>query len=300
MKMAHVLALALATTATGLKVTAPPSSYAYVGMWINHKNVPAGMELVKPSFMTAAEEKAELKVMQEEGSEFAGAQLKRSVAEESLASESEWTGDGNHAALKMAVNLQQVGSKFPYVLVTNMPSLVEIKYNKTLQEQYPNVRIHELKTKDDYLKVKCKTAKGHSLHFQKFAVFGLTQYERVMWLDMDVVVKKNLDSLFEQYDVKNGEQIWGQRDNWSCDDKDPKANYFSSGMMLFKPDQKHVNGLIDQANSENFCWGDQKMIAKYFSSDGRHRGLFPKEVINWGHCGGNGGAMAVHAQLTGR
>merc|ERR1719160_620173 len=120
---------------------------------------------------------------------------------------------------------------------------------------------------------------------------------------MDVRVQQNMDSLFdnEAYDVEDGNKVWGQMDNFDCNDPVGKKT-FCSGLMLFKPKKDHVAGLNAQAKKQGWCWGDQKLIANFFKekegeTTGRSKGLFPKQVVSWSH-GGEKKSMASHMQTT--
>merc|ERR1719235_94628 len=136
------------------------------------------------------------------------------------------------------------------------------------------------------------------LSYQKLAIFGMTDYDKLIWMDNDIQVKKNMDRVFDDFDVKDGNQIFGQKDNYNCFN-DRHAEDMSSGFMLVKPSREHMQGLIDQAKAiKNFCWGDQKIIARYFDHEERSRVNFPFSVVNWAHCGSKN-SMASHNQLNG-
>lgn len=202
-----------------------------------------------------------------------------------------WTGNGPKNALAIAQKLREVGSKYPLVLVTNDPALLKIKDDPALQQKHSNVVIKSIED-NDWLHHQCKMASGHGTHFQKLAVFGMTEYDKLLWLDMDVKVNKNMDDVFARYDVENGNKVWGQRNNFaSCGN----SNEFCSGMMLFKPVAEHPKGLDQKAQDMGKCWGDQNIIAKYFSDGGRSFGLFDKDVVEWSHCHGSN-SMASHVQ----
>lgn len=277
------------------------SKYAYVIMWIQKNKVPKDVDL---KVMSSEEEEIEMEKMKEEGWTSVGhpkAKLHQQMSEVSLDSENaaRWTADGPKHALQIAAQFRQVGSKYPVVIMTNAPKLIEIKNNETLQAQYPNVRIQEIE-KQDWLHHQCSMAQGHMTHFQKISVFGMTQFEKVIWLDMDTIVKQNIDGLFEdpRFDLEDGDKVWGQTDNWNCDMRQAQAKQFCSGMMMFKPKKEHVPGMMQRAREMGYCWGDQKLIASYFSEKhGHSKGLFPLDVVNWGHCPGNKKAMVVHDQV---
>ncbi|KAF9999479.1 hypothetical protein BGZ80_002275 [Entomortierella chlamydospora] len=98
----------------------------------------------------------------------------------------------------------------------------------------------------------------------KIHVFNQTQYSKVVFLDADTLVLKNVDDLF---DTANG----------SLEDEDrnkrfaaaPDAGWpdcFNSGVFVCKPSYQDYNGLFEMATQEGtFDGGDQGLLNSYFS-----------------------------------
>ncbi|KAG0359053.1 hypothetical protein BG005_001426 [Podila minutissima] len=99
----------------------------------------------------------------------------------------------------------------------------------------------------------------------KIHVFSQTQYSKVVFLDADTLVLRNIDDLFDF--AANG----------SLDDKDrntrfaasPDAGWpdcFNSGVFVCRPSFEDYSGLIEMANQEGtFDGGDQGLLNSYFS-----------------------------------
>ncbi|KAF8932978.1 hypothetical protein BGZ52_008917 [Haplosporangium bisporale] len=99
----------------------------------------------------------------------------------------------------------------------------------------------------------------------KIHVFNQTQYSKVVFLDADTLVLRNIDDLFDF--AANG----------SLDDKDrntrfaasPDAGWpdcFNSGVFVCRPSYEDYTGLIEMANQEGtFDGGDQGLLNSYFS-----------------------------------
>eukprot|EP00746_Dinoflagellata_sp_MGD_P154399 gnl/MRDRNA2_/MRDRNA2_84784_c0_seq1.p1 gnl/MRDRNA2_/MRDRNA2_84784_c0~~gnl/MRDRNA2_/MRDRNA2_84784_c0_seq1.p1 ORF type:complete len:305 (+),score=65.53 gnl/MRDRNA2_/MRDRNA2_84784_c0_seq1:56-970(+) len=220
-------------------------------------------------------------------------------SDQEVAGETEQDRDGNlphelgvKYVLKTAIELQKVGSKYPFVVITNDPILMSIPHNESLRERYPNVVIRE----SEWMKPACKIygwsgkpVERLRLHHQKIQIFGMSEYDKVLYMDTDVSVKKNLDSIFDKYDPKEG--LYGQQDDYfSCQG----SGSFASGIMLFKPSAKHVEGLINQQKRQRTCGGDQDLIKNYFNKKIK---VFPKSVIDWSHCNHEAkNSMAAHCQ----
>merc|ERR1712190_632229 len=69
----------------------------------------------------------------------------------------------------------------------------------------------------------------------KLHALGMVQYERLIWLDTDVRLRRNLDDVF-RLELQNGSIIYGQRDEFYCDGRLTSGGW-NSGAMLFLPDR---------------------------------------------------------------
>lgn len=170
---------------------------------------------------------------------------------------------------KMSDQMKSQGMEYPLVVVTNDPAL---QTSEKLKE-YPNIVIKavgkdlpNLMT-DDNLKKKVEAR--NKMHVQKLSVFGLTEYDRLLYLDMDVEINKNLDHVFSDYDTRGGQQVWGLLNDFTCvkDRKKMEKNgdYFNSAVMLFQPTAKVAQELPEFAHKLYAFKGDQLVIQRYFN-----------------------------------
>merc|ERR1719156_485003 len=106
-------------------------------MWVNTKEAPKFVTH-KAALMTHQEEKAQFKLMQQEeglDEEVFKAKMQPSKLKESLGGEeSAYMG-----TLMLAQQLQAVKSKYPLVVLTNDPKLLDIAVNDSKKEMYSNV-----------------------------------------------------------------------------------------------------------------------------------------------------------------
>lgn len=255
--------------------------YAYVTMWVSEKHAPDFVK--RSSLKTLAHEQAQFKVIEAEE----GLRVPTNLAEK-------LGGDAvaHMGTLKLAQQLKNLKSEYPIVVLTNEPQLLEIKFNETKQAMYSNVIIKQLGG-EDWLKQNCKMHPGNGLHFQKLSIFGLTEYDKLLWIDTDVTPRKNLDSIFDAYDLQDGNTIWGQLDDYMCNGEGD----FCSGLMLFKPKEEVFTGLLEKGKAMEVCWGDQRIIRKYFKENPRSLMKFDHKVVQWGHCKWKkNDPMAIHEQ----
>ena len=90
--------------------------------------------------------------------------------------------------------------------------------------------------------------------FDKLSIFKLTEYEKLVYLDLDLLLLQNIDDLF----CYNG--IAMARDF-------PFSNLHNSGVMVIEPDKNDYDGLIklmvEKMNNQEQL-GDQDIINEYF------------------------------------
>jgi len=270
------------------------AKYAYVTMWVVAAEAPKFVK--RDALMTAAEEKAQLKAMQaEEGLDEVDPAVYKLKMSQNLEQDLGGQEMAHMGTLRLAQQLKTLGSKYPLVLLTNDPKLLAIDHNDTKRSLYPNVVIKPIH-QGDWLKQQCKLKPGNGLHYQKLSIFGMTDYDKLMWIDTDMTLRKNLDGIFDdpRYDLLDGKRIYGQRDDYfSCDGKGD----FCSSLMLFKPRADAIEGLGQAAKGMGYCWGDQRIIRQYFKTDGRSKEHFSHNVVHWSHCNWKkSDPMAVHNQ----
>lgn len=97
--------------------------------------------------------------------------------------------------------------------------------------------------------------------FFKLQIFALTQYEKVVYLDSDMIVLDNLDHLFELDHlsaVQGGKMIFGWED-------------INSGLMVVEPSREEFDELVElipmvcgNKIKENIGFGDQDVISYYY------------------------------------
>jgi hypothetical protein len=303
MKVSFILFLACTQVINGLKAKKEESKYAYVTMWVSKAETPERVfKNILTKDQTVALNSAPVDIFNQpilnKGMHITSAlQVADKKPDHQLKAKiplrprnSQWKG-----ITDIAKNLRDVGSEIPLVVLTNEP----IFKNETLQAQHPNLKFIWLKD-TDFLDRKCSIGKGHELHFQKLAIWGLTQFDKVIWIDTDVAFNKNVDWIFtsKKFDLKNGDRIYGQHDDYQCDGREwsPTSGGICSAMLLIKPSKTHYQGLMQQQASMNQCWGDQSIIGSYFAAGSkakRESAAFSRDLINFARCGKKNGWMDV-------
>lgn len=82
---------------------------------------------------------------------------------------------------------------------------------------------------------------GWDYTYFKFRLFELTEFEKLIYLDADMLVLHNIDELFEETPLavcKDGYQFTGYKQDENCG--------CNSGLMVIKPDVKLFRKLLDE------------------------------------------------------
>jgi hypothetical protein len=113
----------------------------------------------------------------------------------------------------------------------------------------------------------------------KLQVFDLTQFEKLIWMDSDAILFRNIDYLFHR------DGTWMQRDNWDCTDAF-QGNYECSGIMVLEPSADTYAGMMRYVSElKEARFGDEAVIAGYFRDVARTPiSLLDHVDAAFGHC----------------
>jgi len=91
--------------------------------------------------------------------------------------------------------------------------------------------------------------------FFKFYVFGLTEYEKIVFLDSDMIIINNIDNLFDKPHM-TACCCWADKLSYP-----EMEEHINSGLMVIEPDEKLVERLIAILyGEEKTYYGDQDVI----------------------------------------
>mmetsp|Transcript_105683 Transcript_105683/g.209984 ORF Transcript_105683/g.209984 Transcript_105683/m.209984 type:complete len:488 (+) Transcript_105683:66-1529(+) len=161
--------------------------------------------------------------------------------------------------LPMARLLQSL-SKFPLVLLTNTSHFPD---GTNVTDAFRKLDVillpcHRVPLSETWAS---KLPKRWLIPYWKLQIWRLTDFEKLIWLDADTILFRNMDWLF------NYDGVWGQRDNWVCGINEDQQNWLCSGLLLIQPNEEIYQGLVNYAQTGADQWytnGDQKLIRNYF------------------------------------
>lgn len=168
-------------------------------------------------------------------------------------------------ALALFYSLRETGSKYPlYILLTSAVSnefeqkLAKIDGINIIRvaEEMP-VDLHNLNYEEN---------KRLNNTFDKLRIFGLVQFDKLVFIDSDTFVLKNIDHLF---DYPNLSAVLVHNTYMNPN----PGSQFSSGLMVIEPNEMIFKDLIrqlsitaaSQRSKGRNAFGDQNVLNEYFN-----------------------------------
>jgi len=123
--------------------------------------------------------------------------------------------------------------------------------------------------------------------YWKLQIWGLVEFEKLIWLDSDTILYRNIDWLFDR------PWMWAQRDDWFCRLNITKV---CSGIVLLYPKQSDYSGLLAYAEEiGDLTDGDQQLISSYFAVKRRMAiNLLSDVEASFGQCVGRAPAPYIN------
>ncbi len=180
------------------------------------------------------------------------------------------TEDYLEGVLCLVESLRKTGTNYPIsVLITNS---IPMKTEQILKNYNLNViRRNKINIPNS---IKSKNDIGTFSHwtntFDKLLIFELTQFDKLVYLDSDMYVRKNIDELFEKenmsatIDRRNGPFI---NKEWMK---------LTSGLMVIEPKKgiiSHFLNIIVDIESKRESIGDQDILQEYDTKWDKKRNL---------------------------
>lgn len=161
-------------------------------------------------------------------------------------------------------SLRKVGAKYPLYCLLSVH--VDKRLEKQLQEEGIPVIWLNASSVDISANKENATFSHWNYTFDKLQIWGLIQFEKIVFLDSDMLVLKNIDELFESHPfsaVSAGSSFPGN-ENWK--------GFLNSGLMVVQPDLnveaallQLVPEVIDRYSRNGQMVGDQDVIKSYCS-----------------------------------
>mmetsp|Transcript_10752 Transcript_10752/g.26912 ORF Transcript_10752/g.26912 Transcript_10752/m.26912 type:complete len:428 (+) Transcript_10752:74-1357(+) len=117
-----------------------------------------------------------------------------------------------------------------------------------------------------------------SMMLQKLQAWRLTEFEKVIWVDWDVLVFRNVDWLFDR------EWMWAARDDPLCHMQAESPN---TGILMLYPDEVVFNALVDHASK--VPWTNANGLIRTYFADVQKRPvkLLSEVEADYGQCLGH-------------
>lgn len=163
--------------------------------------------------------------------------------------------------LALNESLRRVNSSSPLLVLTSP----EIAPEAILKLQQAGIAVKAI-LESVQIPANLKAASGHwGQTFDKLHVFGLTEYEKIVYVDSDMIVLSNIDELFDKPHMSA--VAAGQLLN-------PHWDRLNSGLIAIVPEQGLLEKIVltlDKARTKQWlagatALGDQDLINTYYSN----------------------------------
>ncbi|XP_038207559.1 cell surface glycoprotein 1 isoform X2 [Zerene cesonia] len=155
-------------------------------------------------------------------------------------------------ALVLAHSLRRVGSTYPAVILIT-PSVTDAMRDR-LRAVFAEVITVDVLDSQDAAHLALLQRPELGITFTKIHCWNLTQYDRCVFLDADILVVQNCDELFEREELSAAPDV-----GW--------PDCFNSGVFVFQPSADTFSRLINFAQERgSFDGGDQGLLNSFFSS----------------------------------
>ena len=163
--------------------------------------------------------------------------------------------------LGVAKCLKNVNSKYPfYVLITD-------EISKETENLLNNLNITTIRKKSIEIPkiIKEKNNKGAFSHwtytFDKLSIFELTQFDKIVYLDSDIYIRKNIDELFDKKHMTT-------TPNRKFGPNITPPPELISGLLVIEPSKGILNSFLDilsTISEKRESIGDQDILQEYYT-----------------------------------
>ena len=117
--------------------------------------------------------------------------------------------------------------------------------------------------------------------FDKLLIWGLTQFEKVVFLDCDMLIVRNIDGLFEHeaFSAVSADSSYPGNESW--------VGGLNSGLMVIVPDKEverqllqTISIVVNDCTKRNLMVGDQDVIKRFLPDWGKCDSLHLDEGYN--------------------
>lgn len=175
----------------------------------------------------------------------------------------------------LAYSLKKVGAKYPLSVVVPRSMPAETKH-LIAGLDLPMIEMDEVALDDALLKVNSESRWNATMF--KLSIFNLTQFDKIVFLDLDMIILKNIDELFDCPHMSS--VAAGQCAN-------PGWTRLNSGLIVIEPSAEVYAGLISccvaacrERIAQGVGFGDQDVINYYYPDWGSCPEINLPEIYN--------------------
>lgn len=163
--------------------------------------------------------------------------------------------------LTLAQSIKETGSTIPIILLFSKLNINDEVYDILNKSGYFNRLIdidqYLLTSRNEFELKDLLKRSDLSFTLTKLNIWKLIDYDKLVYLDSDIIVVKNLDHLFNQ-DLQVGDILASSDSGW--------PDIFNSGLFVIKPDLSVFDQLMKfYQNTNSFDGADQGLLNEFFN-----------------------------------
>lgn len=199
----------------------------------------------------------------------------------------ELEGDALKRVLGIARALHMHKSKYPLIVLTNSDAMQDM-FSKVGPGRgngsEHNAVVWQI-SRNDTLNITCSlsSAKPHWVNtFQKLRIFSIAGFDKLLWLDSDITIHRNIDYTFD-LSLERGRRVYAQEDDWRCNGR--PVSSLCSGALLFRPSPGFQTDIVNVLNTYKRCpASDQHLLERYFPMRNVSIEYFSNVTISFSKC----------------
>ncbi|ODV83634.1 glycosyltransferase family 8 protein, partial [[Candida] arabinofermentans NRRL YB-2248] len=165
-------------------------------------------------------------------------------------------------ALTLVESLKIQGTKYPIVLLYASLSddVLEHLKRSNIFDELINIDDNLLKSNSDYHLNDILGRSDLNYTLTKLNCWNLTKFDKVIYLDLDLLILQSLDSIFDDVSINENQLAASPDSGW--------PDLFNSGLFLIKPSPIIFKKLLDlYSTTPSFDGADQGLLNDFFNGE---------------------------------
>jgi alpha-N-acetylglucosamine transferase len=139
------------------------------------------------------------------------------------------------------------------------------------KKKITGIKAKNIIVNDTFYKGKHSPMERYNRLYTKLAIFNMTEYDRILYSDSDILWRKSIMETFEECGLNH--DFCGTKDVWTDDNKNREPNselYVNAGLLVVRPSKyrhDHMISLLETANYYDAYYAEQDFLNWYYGAN---------------------------------